>query len=168
LDAWVGPANRVVIYSKIWIMTSSYSYFVDVVEIKDKNLFLFLSIIILNFAKLKRLNDNIILRRLLNLKQLIIPSINEVRILISLLAKLTMESLPWNSGNKLRCTFMLISSQPLLDACNMNEMHRAWALARWYERIVRQVVVWEANAADWCKFLVNIAWVYELMEVFGP
>jgi hypothetical protein len=75
-------------------MTSSYSYFVDVVEIKDKNLFLFLSIIILNFAKLKRLNDNIILRRLLNLKQLIIPSINEVRILISLLAKLTMESLP--------------------------------------------------------------------------
>ena len=75
-------------------MTSSYSYFVDVVEIEDKNLFLFLSIIILNFAKLKRLNDNIILRRLLNLKQLIIPSINEVRILISLLAKLTMESLP--------------------------------------------------------------------------
>ena len=75
-------------------MASSYSYFVDVVEIEDKNLFLFLSIIILNFAKLKRLNDNIILRRLLNLKQLIIPSINEVRILISLLAKLTMESLP--------------------------------------------------------------------------
>jgi hypothetical protein len=75
-------------------MASSYSYFVDVVEIKDKNLFLFLSIIILNFAKLKRLNDNIILRRLLNLKKLIIPSINEVRILISLLAKLTMESLP--------------------------------------------------------------------------
>jgi hypothetical protein len=75
-------------------MTSSYSYFVDVVEIEDKNLFLFLSIIILNFAKLKRFNDNIILRRLLNLKQLIIPSINEVRILISLLAKLTMESLP--------------------------------------------------------------------------
>jgi hypothetical protein len=75
-------------------MASAYSYFVDVVKIKDENLFLFLRIIILNFAKLKRLNDNIILRRLLNLKQLIIPSINEVRILISLLAKLTMESLP--------------------------------------------------------------------------
>jgi hypothetical protein len=49
-------------------MASAYSYFVDVVKIKDENLFLFLRIIILNFAKLKRLNHDIVLSRLLNLK----------------------------------------------------------------------------------------------------
>ena len=136
MNARVSPAHRVIIYSKVWIVASSYSYFVEIVKIKDKNLLLFFSIIALNLAELKRLNHNIILNRLLNLKQLIMLTINKVRILISLLAKLTMKSLPREGSYKLRCTFMFIPRKPFLYAWDMNELHWAGAFAWGYQRIL--------------------------------
>ena len=136
MNARVSPAHRVIIYSKVRIVASSYSYFIKIVKIKDKNLFLFFSIIALNLAELKRLNHNIILNRLLNLKQLIMLTINKVRILISLLAKLTMKSLPREGSYKLRWTLMFIPCQPLLYAWDMNKLHWAWAFAWGYQRII--------------------------------
>ena len=123
--------------SDVGIVSSTQANLVHVVEVDYVylSLLLILRLVLLQVLRLiavhlERLEHDEVLLRLLYLQQLVLPLVNRVSVLVTSLAELTVDRAPSVRGHMLRDPLVLIATQPLTQAVQVNIAHRAGAFTR--------------------------------------
>ena len=151
LDEGMRPADRDVVDSDISVVASADLDLVDVVEVDDVDLLLLLvlsSVGVVLIGHLEGLEDDVVRLGPVYVVQLVLLLVGVVDIFIPRFAQLTVEGPPGVSGHELSHFLVLIPSQPLPQATQVDRGHGASALTRADEWIgLRVLLLTEADAA---------------------
>lgn len=142
ITAYVGmkPRDGDVMNSHICIMATTKSNFFSVIKVYNMKLLLFF-VVLLRRIYLKALNNHVIFGRLLDFKNLMDNSIVFKLIFKLSLTKLTMESFPSITGDMWCNLLVLVATEPLSKALQVDILHRTRALAWRNERILFGIFV---------------------------
>ena len=138
------PTHRNIMDTNIGIVTTTQFYFINIVEIDYVQLLLFF-VVIFRRIYLERLDHDVILLRFDYLKDLEGLFAIFVTILQFRFTELTVEGFPHISCDMHSDFLVLIPTQPLPEALQVDMRHGARALAWGDQRIILLLVIREAN-----------------------